>query len=201
MQHGFDALDQMKKAQEQDSLNYEVDFFLGLYEYARSELRTKLWWVLFWYAGDREEGIRRIIRCSQKASITADAASLSLCDIYLQNKEMQKSFNQITQLKNKFPESRFVLWAEVKYFEAGKAYKDAAACYGKLSRSYGREPAGEYNALYTATREATMLLKAGSKKEAKALCKELLQNKKNDYYVDLKKELKKIVEQCNVTKN
>jgi len=55
---GSDALKYLRKAHDLDATNTEVDFFLGLYDYAKSDLKKHLWWVLFWFPGDKHEGIR-----------------------------------------------------------------------------------------------------------------------------------------------
>lgn len=201
MQNGFDAIALMEKAQEADSLNYEVDFFLGLYEFIRSELRSKLWWVLFWYPGNREEGIRRVERCAENAVITKSAARISLSDMYLQDKKSEKANEVIMQLKTSFPQSRFVMWAEVKYLSAEKNYLRAAQIYNTLSKSYEKEAFGEYNSLFTATQKAHMLFLAGQTLSAKEQCSNLLENSTLNNYRSLKKEVSKLMEQCNVTKN
>jgi hypothetical protein len=201
MQNLFSSIDLMQKVQKADTLNYEVDLFLGLYEYAQSELRSKLWWVLFWYPGNREHGIKRVWRCSQKALITSDAAKLALCEIYLQNNKNHDALCLIQHLKIQFPESRFVLWAEAKYYKADKKFLKAAEIYDKLSKSYTHEDAGKYNALVTISQKALMLYNAGSLVPAKTLCNNLLQKNDLNNYNDLKKEIKKLREKCDVSEN
>jgi len=201
MQNGFDAIELMEKAQAADSLNYEVDFFLGLYEFIRSELRTKLWWVLFWYPGSREEGIFRVERCAEHAFITKNAAKLSLSDMYLQDKKSDKAALIITQLKESFPKSRFVMWAEVKYLEYEKKYLKAAQIYDTLSKSYAKEAFGEYNSLFTTTQKAHMYYMGSEMLLAKETCTTLLANSTLNHYKSLKKEIVNLRELCNVARN
>jgi len=199
LQHGLDAIKIMKEAQELDSLNTEVDFFLGLYEYARAELRAKLWWVLFWYGGNREAGIQRIKRCAEHAVITGKAARLSLCDIYLKEKDPALSEKNITILKTQFPESRFVLWSEVKYFEEKSLFTKAASAYHQLSRQYAAEKYGTYNELFSLQKMAEMLVKADDKKQAKSVCEKVLNHKNINDFKKIKKETKNILEHCNAS--
>ena len=196
MQNGLDALRIMREAQQIDSTNYEVDFFLGLYEYARAELRSRLWWVLFWYPGNRQQGIKRVRRCAQQAIITSAAAKLSLCDMYIQEKRFKDAEKTIKQLKQEYPKSRFVLWAEVKYFVAEKRYKNASALYHRLSHSYQNEEHGEYNAFYSRSQRALMLFHAGDITNAKRLCDELLSDKNITKYRKVNKETAKLAERC-----
>jgi hypothetical protein len=201
LQLGLDALDLLKKAQALDSTNYEVDLVLGLYEYGRAELRSRFWWVLFWYPGDRESGIRRVKRCAGNAVLTADAARISLCDLFVQERRYGESRSMLDALKNTYPRSRFILWSEVKLLEAQKQYAAAAAAYRQLADLYANDPPGEYNALYTKHRQAQLLDKSGNCAAATAVCGELLGNKKIDKYKTLKRETIKLSERCNGARN
>lgn len=200
MQHGLDAIKMMKEAQELDSSNVEVDFFLGLYEYARAELRSRLWWVLFWYGGDRKHGIQRIARCAKNGVITGKAARLSLCDINLKEKQPDQSKRNIVILKKQYPESRFVLWAEVKYFEEEALYTEAANAYHHLSQQYAAvSEHGTYNELFSLSKMAEMLCKAGEKQRAESVCEKVLHHKKIAGFKKIEKQTKKLLEHCNAS--
>ncbi len=201
MKNGFSALDDLREAQELDSTNYEVDFFLGLYEYARAELRSRLWWVLFWYPGNRERGIEKVRRCAENAILTGDAAMLSLCDMYIQEKQSEDALKYLNILKKDHPSSRFVLWAEVKYLESRENFSAAAKKYGHLSTLYAHEQYGTFNTLTTAIKQATMLHKSGNNSEAITICNKLLHSNAIDDYKDLKKETVKLSERCNAADN
>lgn len=194
MQNGLDALRIMREAQEIDSTNHEVDFFLGLYEFARAELRSRLWWVLFWYPGNRQDGIERVERSASRAKITASAARLSLCDIYIQEKRFEDARTAIELLKNDYPDSRFVWWAEVKYFEALDQYDSAEEVYYLLAQSYSTEEYGEYNYFYSSSRRAEMLFNAGRYETANTLCDNMLHKKNINQYSKLKKTFKRFWE-------
>ncbi len=89
LQNGLDALKIMREAKRLDATNTDVDFFLGLYDYAKAELHSRLWWVLFWYPGGKKEGIQKLTLCSKSACITKNAALLSLLNIYITEKDTQ----------------------------------------------------------------------------------------------------------------
>lgn len=197
-QHGFNALKTLKLAQELDSTNHDVDFFLGLYEYARSELRARLWWVMFWYSGSRTEGIKKLEACATHGTITRVAAKLSLCDIYTQEKHFCRAAKLIRELKVHYPQSRFVYWAEAKYFEATREYRDAAAVYDTLHTLYASCNHGEYNALSTQLKQAEMTFHAGDLTVAAVLCRDLLHQRAVIRYKEVKKQTEKLLERINV---
>jgi len=201
LQNGLDAVKLLQEAQALDSTNYETDLMLGLYEYGRAELRSRFWWVLFWYGGDKKSGIERIERCAAKAVMTKDAARISLCDVYLQEKRFDDARRLINIMKQEYAESRFVLWAEVKYFESCGNYRSAAQLYGRLSHSYEREELGEYNMIFTRYRQAWSLNKAGDQQGAASICVGLLSDARINTHKDLKKETKKLLESCNASKH
>ncbi|MBN1577931.1 MAG: hypothetical protein JW913_15330 [Chitinispirillaceae bacterium] len=201
LQNGLDALKLLRDAQQSDATNYDVDLVLGPYEYGGAELRSRYWWVLFWYPGDRQTGIKRVERCAENALMTAEAAQIVLCDLYLQEKRFNDSKRIIDRLKQKYPGSRFVLWAEAKYFETVEKFQSAADVYHQLAMSYDHEKRGAYNALFTRNRQASMLYKAGDKQSAKALCDNILAHSQIGKYKEMKREIQKLRERCHAAEN
>jgi tetratricopeptide (TPR) repeat protein len=171
---GLDALRMLHDAKKADSTNYDVDFFLGLYDYAKAELRRRLWMVLFWYGGDKEDGIRRLKDCIAHGSIAPLAAKMSLADIYINEKRYELARTAIDELLADFPESRFIMWTDAKYYVALKKYSKAAGVYARLSESYSSEKHGTFNSLNTYHRYILMLCKAGRRDEARAAAKKIL---------------------------
>ena len=171
---GLNAIKMMKEARETDPSNAEVNFFLGLYDYARADLKKRLWWVLFWFPGDKQSGIRQLEECANSAKLTNAAAALALSDIYLQEKQPEKSLKIINRLKNELPNSRFLLWAEVKYYEDQKMFSQAARTYGKLADAYESERYGAYNGAVARNKQAHTQDRAGEKEAAVNTCKLLI---------------------------
>ncbi|MCL2182757.1 MAG: hypothetical protein FWB85_04730 [Chitinispirillia bacterium] len=168
---GLDAIKAMKEARGLDTANTEVNFFLGLYDYARADLKKRLGAAMFWFPGDKAGGIRLLERGAQSARLTGTAAKLALSDIYVTEREARKSRDIIYALKKEMPNSRFVLWAEVKYFEEQKMFSQAAAVYNKLAGSYLAEgPQGAYNAAVTRNKQAHAHNRAGEKQFAVTAC-------------------------------
>jgi tetratricopeptide (TPR) repeat protein len=196
LQNGLDALKLLRDAKTLDTTNTDVDFFLGLYDYGKAEMRKRLWWVLFWYPGGKKEGIQKLEQCSKTACMTKNAAKLSLSEIYISEKNNNKALLLIEQLETSFPESRFVYWAKAKYYETNKMYNEAAAVYNQLSLIYSNTEKGSYNSLFTKNKEAAMCLEAGNKEKAAALCKSILADPAL-LKRDLKKDTEKLLEKIN----
>lgn len=193
---GFNSMDLLNEAYSLDSTNHDAEFFLGLYEFAISELRSKLWWVLFWYPGNRTNGIERVKRCAEKGVIIGKAALIPLCEMYIQDKKIKEARIIMEEFKKDYPDSRFVLWSEAKYYESEKEHEKAAAIFEKLSNSYKLEKNGEYNYIFTMFKRAEMNFEDGDKGTASSICKELLNNKGINKYNELKKEIEKLYARC-----
>ncbi len=161
MSTGLDAIKDLKKAKEMDPENHDADFFLGLYEYAKSELRKKLWMVLFWYPGDKAEGIRKLESAARKGKIVADAAKMALIDIYTEEKRFTESIEVINSLLSEYPSSRFVLWSKARYYQSLGKNLQAADVYDRLSQSYELNSSGRHNAFVTRMHQLDHLEKLG----------------------------------------
>ncbi|MBN1601821.1 MAG: hypothetical protein JW915_09440 [Chitinispirillaceae bacterium] len=194
LQNGFEALEFLKEALELDSTNTEVYFFLGLYDFARAELRSRLWWVLFWYPGDKNRGFERLSVCSRKSTITGTAAALSLSEVYIKEKMLDKADSLLSHLEQMYPESRFVLWSRAKYFEALKDYAKAAVSYEKLAASYNRTSEGRHNYFMTKNKAAHMHTSAGQRENAIILCKAILSEPDLNKYKSVRKDTQRLLE-------
>lgn len=148
-----------------DTANADADFFLGFYTYAKSELRKKLWMILFWVPGSKRDGIRLLEHCSRDAQLSSEAAKMVLVDMYIQQIINGKAKKLLDSLFAKYPESRFLLWSQARFFESLKRYHDAAAVYAKLSLSYRDTKYGDYNSLITGLKQLEFLDRAGKSEE------------------------------------
>jgi tetratricopeptide (TPR) repeat protein len=194
LQCGFDALDLLKEALLLDSTNTEVLFFLGLYDFARAELRTRLWWVLFWYPGDKKQGFERLALCSRKSTITGTAAALSLSEMYVKDQMIDKADSLLSLLEMQFPQSRFVLWTRAKYFETLKEFAKAAKVYEQLATSYEKTIEGRYNYFVTRNKAAHMHISAGQLDSAISVCKGILNEPDLKNYKTVKKDTERLLE-------
>ena len=195
MQNGFEALNLLEEAYKLDSSNVEPLFFLGLYDYARGELKKRLWWVLFWYPGSKKEGIGRLWRCADKGALTGNGALFALADIYTRENMPTDAAPVVARLRRDFPKSRFALWAQAKHLESRKSWYEAALAYELLAASYGAQHAGAHNAFVTANRQAHLFVRAGQKKEAAAVCRMLLNTPVSKKNRSLHKDTEKLLAQ------
>jgi len=189
---GNNALKLMKEARELDPNNTDVNFFLGLYDYAKADIRKKTK-VIFWFPGDKKSGIRQLEEGASNAILTKIASQLALSDIYLEQKQPQKSRDIIDKLKKELPNSRFVMWAEAKYYEDQKKHSEAALAYGRLADSYGKYPHGTFNAIVTRNKQAHLHNRAGETEAAISACKQILEHGKDKRANSLMKDTEKLL--------
>lgn len=175
---GLDAMKIFNEAKESDSTNYDVDLFLGLYNYARGELKKTLWMVLFWYPGSKKQGIRSLESCKNNSLLASEGAKLVLLDIYARESQFEKFKILAGSLFIKYPTSKFLYWSRARYFEALKEYAKAADDYGELAESYEREKYGDFNSLVTRLKQIELLDKSGQGKEAIRIAREVLDEEK-----------------------
>jgi hypothetical protein len=171
VQVGWDALAALEEADDLDESNYDDDFFLGMYDCAKAELKKRLWWILFWYPGDKAQGIRRLEACSRDGQFSSVAAKLALVDIYSDMQRSDDAERVLSELKTTFPGSRFVLWGEAKHHERCKRFAEAGETFGLLADSYAAVPGGRYNEIVTRKRQAQALIEAGLRERAAEVCR------------------------------
>ncbi len=170
---GADALKQLHSAKERDDENADVDFFIGLYDYGKTELRRRLWMVLFWYPGDKTEGIRKLENCVENGILAATSAKMALADIYAKEDRHAEAITLIEELKADYPESRFILWSEAKYWESLDNHVRAAGVYQRLAESYRHVEQCECNYLEVRAAQVEHLVEAGDHETAKRIAEEV----------------------------
>ena len=174
LKSGFNALDLCKEAKKIDSANADVDFMLGLYAYARAELKRKFLGILFWYSGDKRSGIRIIKNSSRNARLISLVADMALQEIYVREGVYDQAASGIERLLASYPGSRFVLWTKAKLFDAQKMPDRAAEVYGTLADAYEQIHAAQKNYFTTRFLEAKRYFEAKNNQKALAVCNRLL---------------------------
>jgi hypothetical protein len=201
MRNGFQSLDLLQEAYRLDSTNADPLFLPGLYEYAKGELKRRLWWVLFWYPGSKKTGIERLKHCMNNGCFAASPATFALAEIYVRENKPDECSRLVERLERDFPDSRFMLWAKAKYSESRRLYYEASLCYELLAASYAAEPAGRFNAFYMRNLQAHMLLLAGQNKEAADSCRVLLREKALGREIPVYHDTKKLLQRINDGEN
>jgi hypothetical protein len=177
---GFDALGILKEAKKKDPANYDVDLFLGLYNYARADMKRMFWWAFFWYPGDRESGIRSLALSRKNGQFTQPVASLVLAELWIREKKFQEAETVIAELERDFPKSRLTRWTQAKFFDERKLPQQSAEIYGKLADEYDTIPSAWRNALAARWKEASLWDDAGVRQRALDACKKIVAEKKEN---------------------
>ena len=177
---GFDALGMLKEAKKRDPADYDADLFLGLYNYARADMKRMFWWAFFWYPGDRESGIRSLVLCRKNGQFTGSVAALVLAELSIREKKFQEAETIIADLKRDFPKSRLTRWTQAKFFEERKLPREAAEIYGELAEEYDETPSTWRNALAARWKEASLWECADDNDRARDACKKIIAKKREN---------------------
>jgi tetratricopeptide (TPR) repeat protein len=171
---GFDALAKLKEAKRLDPTNRDVDFFLGLYTYARAEMKKTFWWAFFWYPGDKEEGIRKLAGCSVSSQFCRRAATLTLGEVLYRENRFTESDSISSNLLKLYPQSRLVRWTSAKRAEAAHVWAVAAENYKIIADAYDSIPEARRNWFLARNKAAHMYFSAGNSMRAIRECQSIL---------------------------
>jgi hypothetical protein len=197
MRNGFKALDLLDESHRLDTANVDPFFLLGLYDYAKGELKRRMWGILFWYPGSKKNGIARLMTCANSGYLTAGAALMALADVYIRENRLEDCTPVMERLEKLFPHSRFMLWEKAKYCESRRLFYEASLVYDLLAVSYGADSAGHYNSLVTRNLQAHMLFKSSQLKDARECCTAILREHVNQRNKVIFKDTEKLLEQIN----
>jgi tetratricopeptide (TPR) repeat protein len=196
---GFDALSVLKEAKKIDPANTDVELFLGLYNYARADMKRMFWWAFFWYPGDKESGIRSLVVSRKSGQFTQPVATIVLAELSIREKKYQEAGTVIAELLRDYPKSRLTRWTQAKYFEEQKKNLEAAEIYRGLADEYDTIPIAWRNSLAARLKEATMLDGAGAREQTEIACRRIL-SKKKDHSDSVTRQIIKDAEKLLETK-
>ena len=175
IQLGFEAISNCREAKKIDSVNTDIDLILGLYSYARAELKRKFWGIIFWYPGDKNTGVRSIVNASKTGQFSSLAAQAALLEINIREAHYDTATAGLDVLLNLYPHSRFLMWSKVKLCDAQKLYAHSADTYDLLADAYEIIPGAARNYPQTRFFEAQRYYWAGNFDKAAAACDKLLE--------------------------
>lgn len=135
---GARSLDILKSAYNCDTANFDVQYYLGFYNYAQAELRRRLG-ILFWLPKNAGDGIAALEKCVKNARFMNHAAEMVLADVYIRENKPEKTNEMLPKLLKKYPESRFLLWTKMRYEFALKDDLAAMKTAVFASRLYFRD--------------------------------------------------------------
>ena len=134
---GKKGLNLIEEAREKDSTNYDLDYYLGFFSYARGELKKRVP-ILFWLDDSSKEGIMQLKRCSKKGLFMNNAADMVLVDVLIREGEISQGDSLLTKLLQAYPNSRFLFWTEARKYEALSDSVNTFNTYKKLSDNYSK---------------------------------------------------------------
>jgi tetratricopeptide (TPR) repeat protein len=141
----------LEKALELDPQLYDVYYGLGSYHFWKS-LKAKIFWWLPFVADNRQMGIDMIKLAIEKGKFAREDAELALVRIWVENKEYDKAFAMIDELKKTYPNKPFLLWFLAQAQFENRMYDGAITSYqqllGALTSSPYYHPAGEVECRY-----------------------------------------------------
>jgi tetratricopeptide (TPR) repeat protein len=145
----------LEKALQLDPELYDVYYGLGSYHFWKS-LKSRVFWWLPFVSDNRQMGIDMIKLSIEKGKFAAQDARLALVRIWVENKEYDKAFAMIDELKKKYPNKPFLLWLLAQAQRENQMYDEAASTYqsllNALTSSPYYHPAGEVECRYLMAR-------------------------------------------------
>ncbi len=115
----------------------DLDYGIGSYEYWRSALVNRLWWIP---RGDdrRIPAIEKLKRVRKLGIYTRSFAGESLVEAYLNDDKFPDALSQSDEMLLQYSESRIFLFARAEALEGLKHFDDAAAIYRQILRGVGK---------------------------------------------------------------
>lgn len=148
---GLKGRGHLDKALELDPELYDVYYGLGSYHFWKS-LKSRVFWWLPFVADNRQKGIDMIKLAIEKGKYAKDDAKLALVRIWVENKEYDKAFAMIAELKKTYPNKPFLLWLQAQAQLENQRYDGAISSYESLldalTSSPYYHPAGEVECRY-----------------------------------------------------
>ena len=145
----------LEKALEVDPELYDVYYGLGSYHFWKS-LKSRVFWWLPFVSDNRQKGIDMIMLAIEKGKYARKDAKLALVRVWVENKEYDKAFAMVDELKETYPNKPFLLWLLAQAQQENRMYDEALGTYrkllGALTSSPYYHPAGEVECRYLMAR-------------------------------------------------
>jgi len=113
--------------------HYDAYFYLGLYEYGKSEIFGMFDWVLFFRDKDSLSGLGRLRLCMDSSYFSKEVARQAMIGILTREKKFTQAESLALLYLKKYPESRSVHWLLADQYEKSKQNEKALQIYKKLS--------------------------------------------------------------------
>jgi tetratricopeptide (TPR) repeat protein len=129
----------LEKALKLDPELYDVYYGLGTYHFWKS-LKAKIFWWLPFVADNRQMGIDMIKLAIEKGKYAKEDAKYALVRIWVENKEYEKAFAMIGELRKTHPTKPFLLWFLAQAQMENQMYGGAINTYQDLLEALTNSP-------------------------------------------------------------
>ena len=132
--HGWKGVSILKNLRDQKSEIPDLEYGIGSYEYWRCALTKRLWWMPR-VQDKRAEGIEKLLRVQKNGIYTKASASISLIDIYLNEKRYADALAIAAEAEQQYPNCKTFIFGKIQaLFGLNKFEESEEACRQALSR-------------------------------------------------------------------
>ncbi|KMQ52676.1 hypothetical protein CHISP_0445 [Chitinispirillum alkaliphilum] len=143
--YGWRGVSELLELEKAGSDLIDIQFGIGAYEYWRSALMRLLWWMPG-VQDKREEGIGKLIRVRENGFYTKTAASVTLIEVFVNEKRYAEALSISDEMLQKYPQSMAFLFGRAHSLKELKRYDEAVNAYKKiLSIVTNQTPNNGYN--------------------------------------------------------
>jgi len=133
--HGWKGVSILYKLLDRKSEIPDIEYGIGNYEYWRGALAKRLWWMPR-VEDKREDGIEKLLYVQKNGIYTKVPASISLIDIYLNEKRYADALTIAVESGQKYPNYGAFVFGRIKaLFGLNKFEESMAACRQELARA------------------------------------------------------------------
>lgn len=169
VQDAMKAISEISRAVELDSCLFDSYIGISGYNYFKYRLFSMLPW------GGSLQWEKEIKLSCEKSKYFKDAAITTYASLLIEEKRYPEAIKIITQVVDKFPNSKVFRWTRVKAYCGAKMWSESRVEYQKLLElTLASQPETFYNIGYCRLELARTCLKIREKEECKLQCNEIL---------------------------
>lgn len=141
---GLKARDAFQHGRDLDSTNNDLLVGLGSYHYWKSAKAGFLRWLGI-FKNEKEKGILELKLAYDSASLYSEAARRAMIWIWLNEEIYDSVIVAATELRERYPEGKAVLWPMAEALTKMKQYEKAAEIYQNLREQLALKPGNYFN--------------------------------------------------------
>lgn len=141
---GMKARGAFQQGRDLDSTNHDLLVGLGSYHYWKSDKAGFLRWIGI-FKNEKKKGIAELKLAYDSASLYSEAARRAMIWIWLNEKIYDSVIAATTELRERYPEGKAVLWPMAEALTKMERYEEAAKIYRGLRDQLAQKPGNYYN--------------------------------------------------------